>query len=309
MSDDRDIDEILASLDALLRESDAPGQSVLPNSTSHSSHNDDMPDESGEVFSDDADIELLDFTALDELEKSIKADADVEDVQSVEYLESLAVETNDAVEAPESNDSASVGAGYLRRVILTEEMLVDNQQVSLPLAFNDKAEGQRRSDDTPLEPAVKQEAEQYVEEEIEVQDEYVAAGDNQVLDEDVSEWTGEVAQAEETERKEDVSVTIQAESMSLENDEAHVEIDSNADLNSDASLDSNGYEEVHAMHVDKQDIENLLELVSMDVSYQIHRILPNMIRESLHEHLADMQQESARLGKTNKFNSNQDENS
>jgi len=311
MSDDRDIDEILASLDALLRENDASDKSSLPSSKRYSSHNDDMPDESIEARADDVDIERLDLQALDELEKSMNADSEA--IQSVEYLEDSvvdvggdsAVDADNAMQTPESNDSANVGTTYLHRVVLTEEMLVDNQQVSLPLAFNHQAEDRRSSDDAPIESSVEKEVEQAAEQSIEVQDESVVASDNQVLDEAMLEPVDGVMQAEKSAIEEDASMATQADNVPLEHDETHVETDTHSDLN----RDSNEYEEVHAMHVDKKDIEQLLELVSMDVSYQIHRILPNMIRESLHEHLADMQRESAALGKTNKFNSNQDENS
>ncbi|MDQ6994552.1 MAG: hypothetical protein Q9M18_03050 [Mariprofundaceae bacterium] len=48
------------------------------------------------------------------------------------------------------------------------------------------------------------------------------------------------------------------------------------------------------IHLNDKQLEEVLELVSMDVSYQFNQLLPNIIRKSLHKHL-NMRQNEALL--------------
>jgi len=103
---DRDIDEILASLDSLLRESE--------------SHNDDTHAEP--VVSDNQ-PELQDESSVD-MEQALALDQAIENVSD---------DRDDVMETEESSEP-------MTRVVLTEDMLLENPQVSLPL-------GQHAQDD------------------------------------------------------------------------------------------------------------------------------------------------------------------
>jgi hypothetical protein len=217
MTDNRDIDEILASLDALLREGD--------------SHNDDMPVESTSSVSD-----------TDTLEATLEAD-----------VESMESSLNDALrdgETRKSSVSEIVLDGVvgqqeegMARVVLTEDMMVENPQVSLPLAFNSEA----------LNEDEVQESESPVSEDSALDD--VPVDDVVVNDVDLDE-----------------QVT--------------------PDVMSD-HVTSN-----HVAHLHKQEIEQLLTLVTEDVSNHLQQILPKLIKESLHARLAGMQHESDENNKT-----------
>ena len=54
----------------------------------------------------------------------------------------------------------------------------------------------------------------------------------------------------------------------------------------------------HVTHLHKQDIEQLLTLVTEDVSSHLQQMLPKLIRESLHTHLSRMQDEPNTQQKT-----------
>jgi len=204
MTDNRDIDEILASLDALLREGD--------------SHNDDMPVESTSSVSD-----------TDVLEATLEAD-----------VESMEASLNDAVrdgETRESSVSETVFDGVIgqqeegmARVVLTEDMMVENPQVSLPLDFSAKA----------------------------LSEDDVIAG--AVVQQDVVD------------------------------DESTVDGQSNTDTSEDITNEHTESDQVMRLH--KQEVEQLLTLVSLDVSNHLQEMLPKLIKESLHVHLADMQHDA-----------------
>jgi len=220
MTDNRDIDEILASLDALLREGD--------------SHNDDMPVEPVEstLDTDASDVDLE--TDIVFVESSVE-----------EFLDSDEVEGEDpAVEAvPE--EVTDWQEGGMSRVVLTEDMMVENPQVSLPLSCSSErvseghaAGGEASEPDT-------------------------LASDNVVED--------EAAQDVLT----DKSVT--AEESNHDNSEGVISEDVVAEP---------------VMRLHKQEVEQLLALVSLDVSSHLQEMLPKLIKESLHTHLADMQHDS-----------------
>jgi hypothetical protein len=195
MDQDRDIDEILASLDALLKESD--------------SHNDDMPHQPKADKQDNDKAEPKD-TATDmdnALDKAIES-------VSNEVLENVVHDT--------SNEP-------MPRVVLTEDMLVDNHQTSLPLGFHEGS-------DKGVEPEMPD-----------------ATSDDKIAVDEPHEV--------EQERADDHVAPEQVE-------EKH---------------------SAHSIHLDKVHIEQLLSVVSADVSEQLQQLLPVMIRDSLHKHLAHMQ--------------------
>jgi len=218
MTDNRDIDEILASLDALLREGD--------------SHNDDMPVESTSSVSD-----------TDTLEATLEAD--------VESMESSLNDVLHDGKARESSVSETVLDGVvgqqeegMARVVLTEDMMVENPQVSLPLAFNSEALN-----------------------EDEVQESESPVSEDSALD--------------------DVPV----------DDVVVIDVAQDADLDEQVMSDHD-VTHSHVAHLHKQEIEQLLTLVTEDVSSHLQQILPKLIKESLHARLAGMQHESDENNKT-----------
>jgi len=101
---DRDIDEILASLDSLLRESE--------------SHNDDTHAESSVASDNQPELQ-------DKLQDESAADMEQAFDQAVETV------SDDGMETEESSEP-------MTRVVLTEDMLLENPQVSLPLGQSAK---------------------------------------------------------------------------------------------------------------------------------------------------------------------------
>jgi len=220
MTDNRDIDEILASLDALLREG--------------GSHNDDMPVESTSSVSD-----------TDTLEATLEAD-----------VESMESSLNDALrdgETRKSSVSEIVLDGVvgqqeegMARVILTEDMMVENPQVSLPLDFNAE----------------------------------VLTEDDVVEDE---------PSASETLSLDDVIANAVVQQDVADNEPAMDE-ESNDGSSEDVISEHAEPEQIIRLH--KQEIDQLLALVSLDVSSHLQDMLPKLIKESLHVHLADMQHDA-----------------
>jgi len=213
MTDNRDIDEILASLDALLREGD--------------SHNDDIPAKPVEP-TPNHDVSKVDL------------ESDIEFVESSAEAFLASDELKDesfTVEAV-SDEIVTWQEDGMSRVVLTEDMMVENPQVSLPLAFHSEA-----------------------------------------LDED------------------DVQ---ERESSALEEpkpDHAMQDVEQQAEqVVDDAIVDD--IAPSHVTHLHKQDIEQLLMLVTEDVSSHLQQMLPKLIKESLHTHLADMQHETDKNNKT-----------
>ena len=107
---DRDIDEILASLDSLLRESE--------------SHNDDTH---AEPAASDTQPELQDESAAD-MEQALD-----------QAVENVSDNMDDIMETEEPSEP-------MTRVVLTEDMLLENPQVSLPLGQHDSDETVSHSD-------------------------------------------------------------------------------------------------------------------------------------------------------------------
>jgi len=187
MNDSRDLDEMLASLDALLREG--------------GSHNDDMPVEhaSEKVIEEESIKHGVSDTVIseDDLETQLDASERLDKVGEAELLEG-------------SEQSEQV----IARVILTEDMLVENPQVSLPLGLAATSE-------------CKGAISEFVEVEAEASCDY------------------------EEEQDEPVDETV-------------------ADL-------------------PEQGMEQLLAMVTEDISSQLQDILPSLIKDSLHKHLSAMQ--------------------
>jgi len=220
MTDNRDMDEILASLDALLREGD--------------SHNDDMP---VETTSPEADTDVLD----------VALDADVE---SIEASVAGAFNSDDVGEEPVAeavfDGVVAQQEDGMSRVVLTEDMMVENPQVSLPLAFNP-----------------------------------VSASENHVVEDEDSELeTLPLDDVVESVAEQDV---LADEPMGDEESSSH-------------PVEYTMPNQVMRLH--KQEVEQLLALVSLDVSNHLQEMLPKLIKESLHTHLADMQHESDKNNKT-----------
>lgn len=130
MSDERDIDEILASLDALLREG--------------GSHNDDHVDDASEVMPEPQEFQVKDVglafaspaMGASDVSDTGQAFAPVglaaggaEEVAMDERTGSDSPENTVVTEAAES--TASMG-DELPRVLLTEDMMLDNPQSHLP---------------------------------------------------------------------------------------------------------------------------------------------------------------------------------
>ncbi len=218
MTDNRDIDEILASLDALLREGD--------------SHNDDMPAEAFDSGSDTDALEATLETDMVSIEPSVEGALSGDEVG-----ENSVVAVFDGVIA-QQEDSMS-------RVVLTEDMMVENPQVSLPLAFNSESVSE---DDVP---------------------------ETLPLDD---MFAGETVQ-------QDVPA-----------DESVMDGGNESNNVMPEPVLSN---QVMGLH--KQEIEQLLARVSLDVSSHLQEMLPKLIEESLHAHLADMQHDSEKnLNENNK---------
>ena len=226
MNDNRDIDEILASLDALLREGD--------------SHNDDMPVESTSSVSD-----------TDVLEEALESD--------VEPMESS---LNDVLANDEAGGNVAAEAVFdgvigqqedgMARVILTEDMMVENPQVSLPLDFSAKA-----------------------------------LSEGGVIEDESS--------APETLSLDDVIANAVVQQGVVDNEPAMGEKSNNVS----SEYAANEHMEANpVMRLHKQEVEQLLALVSLDISSHLQDMLPKLIKESLHAHLADMQHESDENNKT-----------
>jgi len=212
MTDNRDIDEILASLDALLREGD--------------SHNDDIPVEPIES--------KLDTDASD-----VDVESDIEFVESSaeEFLASDELDESFTIEAmPEEVEGWQEDG--MSRVVLTEDMMVENPQVSLPLAFNSEALNENDVQESES-PALEEPKPDNTMQDVEQRDEQLA--DDAIAD--------------------DVAPS-------------------------------------HVTHLHKQDIEQLLTLVTEDVSSHLQQILPKLIKDSLHTHLSRMQDEPNTQQKT-----------
>lgn len=219
MNDNRDIDEILASLDALLREGD--------------SHNDDMPVESTSSVSD-----------ADVLEEALESD--VEPVES---------SLNDVLANDEAGGNAVAETVFdgvigqqedgMARVILTEDMMVENPQVSLPLDFNAEV----------------------------------------LSEDDVIEDESSAPEILPAVVQQDVVDNEPAMGEKLNNGSSEYVANEHVTANP-------------VMRLHKQEVDQLLALVSLDVSSHLQDMLPKLIKESLHAHLADMQHESDENNKT-----------
>lgn len=187
MTDNRDIDEILASLDALLREGD--------------SHNDDM--------------------AIEAVSEGVVAESDG-DVKG-------------EVSEPVQNGVEAEPEDGIPRVVLTEDMMVENPQVRLPIDFAESAEPASEAETVDSQAESVQEDDR-----LEQKPQSSPAGDND----------GEQAVEEQP------------------------------------------------IHLHKHEVERLLSLVSLDVSNHMQRLLPELIKDSLHKHLANMQHVSDKNNKT-----------
>ena len=211
MTDNRDIDEILASLDALLREGD--------------SHNDDMPVEPVEstLDTDASDVDLETDIAF--VESSVE-----------EFLDSNEVEGEDSAVEAVPEEATDWQEGGMSRVVLTEDMMVENLQVSLPLSFNSES---------------------------------------------VSEGHAAVGEVSEPD-------TLASDN--VVEGEAVMVGESNHD-NSEGVISEDAVAEP-VMRLHKQEVEQLLALVSLDVSSHLQEILPKLMKESLHARLADMQHDT-----------------
>ena len=217
MTDNRDIDEILASLDALLREGD--------------SHNDDIASEP-EASIDDTDA------LEDVLETDIESiNADVEELLGSNKI------SDDTADEAVHDESASRQESSISRVILTEDMMVENPQVSLPLAFNSEA---LNEDDVVVDES--------------------SASESLSLDDVIA---GAVMQQD------------------VVDDEPTVDESSNTETSEDSTNKHTESDQVMRLH--KQEIEQLLTLVTEDISNHLQQILPKLMKESLHARLADMQ--------------------
>ncbi len=217
MNDNRDIDEILASLDALLREGD--------------SHNDDMPVESTSSVSD-----------TDVLKEALESD--------VEPMESS---LNDVLANDEAGGNVAAEAVFdgvigqqedgMARVILTEDMMVENPQVSLPLDFNAE----------------------------------VLSEDDVIEDE---------SSAPEILPLDDVNANAVVQQDAAGNEPAMGEKPNNGSSEYVANEHATANP---VMRLHKQEVDQLLALVTEDISNHLQQILPKLMKESLHARLADMQ--------------------
>jgi len=203
MTDNRDIDEILASLDALLREG--------------SSHNDDIPAEPVP--------ESLDADSLE-----VALEADVALIETAAEAFSHHDDVDEVAAEAVIDDRQEEG---LSRVVLTEDMMVENHQVSLPLGFMAK----------------------------ELNEDNVAVSEPSALE------------------------TLASDGVIAD------------DIVQDVVADEHGIDD-HMLHLHKQQVEQLLALVSLDVSNHVQQMLPKLMKDSLHAHLADMQHESDENNKT-----------
>ncbi|MBL4760515.1 MAG: hypothetical protein JKY80_06655 [Mariprofundaceae bacterium] len=213
MTDTRDIDEILASLDALLREGD--------------SHNDDIPAKPVEP-TPDHDVAKVD----------LESDIEFVEASAEAFLASDELEDESFTVEAVSDEVVTWQEGGMSRVVLTEDMMVENPQVSLPLAFNSEALNEDDVQESES-PALEEPKSDHTTQDVEQQDEQLAA--DAIAD--------------------DVAPS-------------------------------------HVTHLHKQDIEQLLTLVTEDVSSHLQQMLPKLIRESLHTHLSRMQDEPNTQQKT-----------
>lgn len=192
MTDNRDIDEILASLDTLLRENDNHHNAIA-----------------SKTIGSPRDINKA-IPSLETNAEPIHANLNEHHNASQSSIETIFNEAK-----PEQQDNVP-------RVVLTEDMMVDNPQVSLPLNFN-------------------------------------------------------------------------SQTASLNDIIADAMIQPNT-ANSEPAIDNNEASEQKTAkpvaHLHKHQIEQLISLVSLDISEHLQQTLPKLIKESLHIHLADMQHES-----------------
>jgi len=199
MTDNRDIDEILASLDTLLREGDS---------------HDATPAQPIKAANDIDNLE-------DVLETNIKSmNANLNEL--LDHEKNANASTEAVLNKPEHEETSN-----LSRVVLTEDMMVENPQVSLPLSFNS-----------------------------------------------------------ETPSLNDIIADAMVQPSITENQPT---IEENKRPNHETSK--------HVAHLHKQEIEQLLSLVSLDISEYLQQTLPKLIKESLHTHLANMQHESDKNNK------------
>lgn len=137
MSDERDIDEILASLDALLREG--------------GSHNDDHVDDVSEVMPESQESQVKDVGLV--FASPAMGDSDFSDTGqafppvglAAGGVEEVAMDERTGFESPENavftetaESTASMG-DELPRVLLTEDMMLDNPQSHLPFDAETRA--------------------------------------------------------------------------------------------------------------------------------------------------------------------------
>jgi len=72
--------------------------------------------------------------------------------------------------------------------------------------------------------------------------------------------------------------------------EAKDDDDAKAETSSQPVDEQDDYQKP-GMHLSAKQVEQVLELVAIDVSYQFNQLLPDMIQKSLQTHLQMMQQE------------------
>ncbi|GEM_PF-3727857 len=227
MTDSRDIDEILASLDALLREGD--------------SHNDDMP------------AKAVGSTPHHDVSKvDLESDIKVVEASTEAFLASDELEDESFTVEAVSDETETWQEDGMSRVVLTEDMMVENPQVSLPLAFNAEA----------------------------------------LHEDDVQESESPVS---EEPKANDTMQDVEQQGEQVVNDAV---TDAITDDVASSDVTPNDVTSNHVIHLQKQDIEQLLMLVTEDVSSHLQQMLPKLMKESLHTHLADMQHESDKNNKT-----------
>jgi len=219
MKEERDIDDILASLDDLLQENDMQSAAkTVKNAPVVRSAQSQHVTDTVKLGADEPSVK----TKL--LEKEEKVEPSVH-VDSTSALQKTVLNAPRRVEidVPDANfrlepdvDTASTPATPLPRIVLTKEMLINTDQDDLPLDFNPLVEAMDDDD---------------------VEDDAEASPD---LDE--KEAT--------TFKYENIDVRMSA-----------------------------------------KEVEQMLELVSMDISYQFHQLLPDMIRQSMRTHLNIIQDE------------------
>jgi len=258
MNQDRDIDEVLASLDALLKE----GQSHEDMTIEYV--NPAKPEALAGVMGDVANHEPDE--AVDEIEF---ANIELDSAEEVESEAEIEAEMEIEVETAEP---------ARHRVVLTEEMLLDNPQTSLPLLDDASSDAVLELDD--VADAVEQD-------------------DAEKSLDEVHAVEAEV----ETEASPELDFEAAENDMLLEPDFNFDDIETSHESSpSDDVVDEVSENEKQSpVHLDKHNLEALLTVVADDVSSYMQKILPKLIRISLHEHLKAMQQGST----TQKPNNNE----